>query len=305
MVNLLVVAAPADLAASLDAPWIEVVPWDGVGTPPRDDIAVWVPAYVVGRRAEDIRAMLPKLPSLRVVQLLTAGVEPWPGVLPEGVTLCAGKSIHGGSTAELAVTLTLALVRDLPRYAGQQAARSWRRHHPDTLAGKRVLVLGAGDIGARAAAMFETLDARVTLAARTRRGPVVDLAEAVQRLPEVDVLVIALPLTDATHGLVDSAWLDALPDGAIVVNVARGPILDLGSLTAAVAAGRLRAGLDVTDPEPLPEDHPLWSLPGVVITPHVGGGATGWEERASRLVMEQVTRLHEGEPLAYVVTAGY
>jgi phosphoglycerate dehydrogenase-like enzyme len=196
-------------------------------------------------------------------------------------------------------------VRDLPAYDEQQARRQWRRQHPDTVAGKHVLVLGAGDIGARIGATFETLDARVTLAARTARDGVVSLEEARRWLPTADVLVIALPLTEQTTGLVAESWLAALPDRAIVVNIARGPILDLPALTAEVQAGRLRAALDVTDPEPLPEDHPLWTLPGVVITPHVGGGATGWEARAVRLIEDQLARLQNGEHLRYQVTAGY
>jgi len=305
VVDLFVVAAPQELAPSIEAPGLSVVTWDGTGTAPREDIEFWVPGYVVGRTADDIGATLQSLPALRVVQLLTAGVEPWPSLMPPHVTLCAGKSIHGGSTAELAVALTLSLVRALPRYAEQQAARVWTAHDADTVADKQVLVLGAGDIGARVAATFETLDARVTLAARRARDGVVTLADAQKLLPSVDVLVIAVPLTDATNGLVDASWLGALPDGAIVVNVARGPILDLTALTAAVQAGRLRAGLDVTDPEPLPGDHPLWTQPGVILTPHVGGGATGWEARAHRLIADQLTRLRKGEPLRYVVSAGY
>jgi phosphoglycerate dehydrogenase-like enzyme len=305
VVDLLIVAAPPELADCIDASGVQVVSWDGTGVAPRDDIVVWVPAYVVGWGADDIRETLRSLPHLRVVQLLTAGVEPWPSVLPAGVTLCAGKTIHGGSTAELALGLTLSLVRRLPAYAEQQAARTWRRHDPDTVAGKHVLVLGAGDIGARVASTFETLDARVTLAARTAREGVVTLADAKAMLPSVDVLVIGLPLTEDTHGLVDASWLGALPDAAIVVNVARGPILDLADITAEVETGRLRVALDVTDPEPLPADHPLWTLPGVLITPHVGGGATGWEARAHRLIADQLARLRQGEPLRYVVSAGY
>ena len=300
MVNLVVVAAPPEIASRLSADGVEVVPWNGSGAAPRPDINVWVAGYVVGRDADDIRASLATLPSLKVIQLLTAGVEPWPGVVPEGVTLCAGKAIHGGSTAELAVALTLSLVRELPTYAVQQADRNWKRHHPDTLSGKHVVVLGAGDIGRRAAATFETLDASVTLVSRS--GPVT-LDQARELRP--DVLVVALPLTDATRGIVDAGWLGSLPDRAIVVNVARGPILDLEALTAEVEKGRLRAALDVTDPEPLPADHPLWTLPDVVITPHVGGGATGWEQRAVAMITDQLQRVIDGTSLQYVVTAGY
>jgi phosphoglycerate dehydrogenase-like enzyme len=303
MVDKLIVAAPPPLAARISASDIAVVSWDSTGIAPRDDIAFWVPGYVVGRTADDISATLTSLPALRVVQLLTAGVEPWPSVLPVGVTLCAGKTIHGGSTAELAVAATLSLVRDLPTYAEQQTRREWKRHDPDTIADREVLVLGAGDIGARVAATFVTLDASVTLAGRTARDGVISLEQARGLSP--DVLVVALPLTPDTAGLVDAAWLASLPERAIVVNVARGPVLDLAALTAEVLRGRLRAALDVTDPEPLPADHPLWTLPGVVITPHVGGGATGWERRALRLIHDQLDRVVAGAEPRFVVRHGY
>ncbi|HET7690621.1 MAG TPA: NAD(P)-dependent oxidoreductase [Nocardioidaceae bacterium] len=298
----LVVAAPPSVTPGLSLDGAELVVWDGRGAPPRDDIRFWVPAYVVGRDADDIRTTVGQLPNLQVVQLLTAGVEPWPGILPESVTLCAGRTIHGGSTAELAVALTLSLVRDLPTYGAQQARREWKRHAPDTVQGRRVLILGAGDIGLRAAAVFEALGAEVMLSARTQH---LSLEAAKGRLPDVDVLLAALPLTPDTHHLVDATWLATLPDSAIVVNVSRGPTVDLEALTAEVEKGRLRAGLDVTEPEPLPADHPLWTLPGVVITPHVGGGATGWEGRARSLIGSQVEKLRRGEPLSHVVTAGY
>ena len=297
-----VVAAPTEIATAVVAPGFEVITWDGRATPPRDDIVFWVPSYALGWNADDLRATFGTLPSLRVVQLLSAGVEPWASVVPSGVSLCAGTGIHGGSTAELAVALTLSLLRDLPTYAAQQARHEWVRHAPDTIAGRHVLVLGAGDIGARVAATFESLEARVTVAARTRHTPV---DRARDLLPGVDVLVVALPLTESTTGLVDRVWLTALPDRAIVVNVSRGPIVDLTALTEEVGRGRLRAALDVTDPEPLPADHPLWELPGVLVTPHVGGGATGWEDRATRLVEDQLQRLREGAPLRHVVSEGY
>lgn len=298
----LVVAAPPTVTPGFVLDGAELVTWDGTGAPPRSDIGFWVPAYVVGRDADDIRATMGQLPELQVVQLLTAGVEPWPGIVPDGVTLCAGRTIHGGSTAELAVALTLSLIRDLPRYGEQQARREWTRHGPDTLQGRRVLILGAGDIGLRAAATFEALGAQVALSARTQH---LSLADAQKTLPRTDVLLVALPLTPDTNRLVDESWLTAMPDHAIVVNVSRGPIVDLDALTAEVGRGRLRAGLDVTDPEPLPADHPLWTLPGVVITPHVGGGATGWESRARDLIRSQVESWRQGEPLEHVVTAGY
>ena len=308
---ILVVAAPAALAERLSpaqlGDGVEVVAWEGrLPVPPEAARAeVWVPPYAGGLSADEVTAAVADLPHLRVVQLLSAGVEPWPGLLPAGVTLCAGRGIHGASTAELAVALVLTLVRDLPRYAAQQSGRTWRPHRTTSVAGRRVLVLGAGDIGSRVAEALSALDADVVLVARRSREGVRTLADLPELLPSVAVVVVAVPRTPETDGLVDTEFLRALPDGAVVVNVARGAVVDTAALTAEVAAGRIRAGLDVTDPEPLPEEHPLWGLVGAVITPHVGGGATGWVERAEELVVDQVARLRRGEALRHVVADGY
>jgi phosphoglycerate dehydrogenase-like enzyme len=268
-------------------------------------VTVWVPSYPDGVDQSSVGELLGGLPRLRVLQLLSAGVEPWPRLVPPGVTLCSGRSIHGASTAELAVAGLLALVRELPRYLAQQRLGSWAPHRPRSVAGRRVLVLGAGDIGQRVAAALGALDAEVLLVARRPRAGVLTLPQVPELLPTVDAVVVALPHTDETAGLVDSAFLASLPDGAAVVNVARGAIVDTAALTAEVSAGRLLAALDVTDPEPLPTDHPLWGLPGALLTPHVGGGATGWEVRAQRLLTEQLSRLRAGGELLNVVTHGY
>jgi phosphoglycerate dehydrogenase-like enzyme len=300
------VAAPTALAGSIDLRGVVVVPWDGEETAEGlHEVRFWVAPYAVGLGPEQLRDALTHLPRLEVVQLLSAGVEPWPSLVPDGVTLCGGRGIHGVSTAELAVALTLSLVRRLPTYAAQQRDRSWRRHEPDTLDGQQVLVLGAGDIGQHVAASLRPFGAEVELVGRTPREGVLGLAQVPDRLPATRVLVVALPLTDGTRRLVDGPFLARLPDGAIVVNVARGAIVDQDALTAEVAAGRLRAGLDVTDPEPLPGDHPLWALEGALITPHAGGGATGWDDRARRLVVDQLERFRDGRELRNVVTAGY
>jgi phosphoglycerate dehydrogenase-like enzyme len=304
------VALPPELAADLRADLAdvaEVVGWDGRLPVPAEvaDVTVWVPSYAVGADEAAIRETFAQLQRLRVVQLLSAGVEPWPKLLPEAVTLCSGRSIHGTSTAELAVAGLLALVRDLPRYLEQQRSRDWRPHEHDTVAGRRILVLGAGDIAQRVAGALTALEAEVLVVARRAREGVLTMTDVPAVLPTVDSVVVALPHTPETERLVDAAFLAALPDGAVVVNVARGVIVDTDALTEEVRRGRLRAVLDVTDPEPLPQDHPLWELPGVLVTPHVGGGAAGWERRAHRLLVDQLIRLRDGADLRNVVTAGY
>jgi phosphoglycerate dehydrogenase-like enzyme len=287
-----------------DLPGVEVVVWGDDGPPPAtvDGVQFLVPPYVLSAMTPELLAGLPEL---RVIQLLSAGVEPWLDRVPDGVVLCNGRGIHGASTAELAVAGLLSVLRQLPRYHVEQVAHRWTPGRTDGLDRKRVLVLGAGDIGRRVAAAVEVFDAAATLVARRPRDGVAPMSALGELLPVHDVVVVALPHTPETHGLVDAAFLAALPDGAVVVNVARGQLLDTDALLAELVAGRLRAFLDVTEPEPLPPDHPLWGAPNVLITPHVGGGTSGWERRAYHLVREQMIRFRDGEPLENVVSAGY
>jgi phosphoglycerate dehydrogenase-like enzyme len=175
----------------------------------------------------------------------------------------------------------------------------------DGLDGARVLVLGVGDIGARVIQIARILDAEVTAVARSARPGVSTLAELPELLPTHQVVVIALPHTPQTERMVDVGFLAAMPDNAVLVNIARGAIVDTDALLAELAARRLRAFLDVTDPEPLPPDHPLWDAPNLLLTPHVGGGTRGWERRGYRLVRAQLERYRAGEPLVNSVTDGY
>jgi phosphoglycerate dehydrogenase-like enzyme len=283
---------------------VRVVVWDGVGDPPAgaEDIEFLVGRYPASAYDADA---LKRLPRLRILQLLSAGVEQWLPIAPAGVTVCNGRGIHGASTAELALAGLLALLRELPRWQQDQAARRWAPRRTDTLDGKRVLILGAGDIGLRIAEAVELLGASATLVARRARDGVRAITELAELLGRHEVLVVALAHTPQTQHLIDAGVLAALPDGAIVVNIARGPIIDTEALLAELNAGRLRAFLDVTDPEPLPADHPLWTAPNVLITPHVGGGASGWRRRAYELVRDQLQRYLDGRPLRNVVADGY
>ncbi|SHF63861.1 Phosphoglycerate dehydrogenase [Jatrophihabitans endophyticus] len=282
---------PGDGAGA--APDVDIVVWDGTGTAPdgAERIELFVGRYNAPPPA---REALAELPVLRVVQLVSAGVEPWLPVVPDGVALCNGRGVHGSSTAELAVAGLLSLLRELPAQLDAQRDRRWERREARGLAGRRVLVLGAGDIGRRIGGVAELLDAEVTYVARTAREGVHALAELPDLLPRQQVVVVALPLTAETERLVDAAFLAALPDGAVLVNISRGRHVDTDALVAELRAERLSAFLDVTDPEPLPAGHPLWDAPGLLLTPHLGGGTSGWEQRAYRLVAEQVRRLADG-----------
>ncbi|GAA3558616.1 2-hydroxyacid dehydrogenase [Microlunatus spumicola] len=247
------------------------------------------------------------LPSLRVVQTLTAGVDDVLPYVAPGVTLCNAAGVHDASTAELALALILASGRQLDVYARQQEHGAWRPVPGTALADLRVLVLGYGHIGQAIEARLRGFEvASVTRVARRPRSEpeVHSVDELPALLPYADVLVVIAPLTPATERLVDATALARLPDGALVVNVARGRLVDTDALLAETRSGRLRAALDVTDPEPLPPDHPLWRTPGVLISPHVGGASSAFPPRADRLVKAQLERFAAGEPLANVVHTG-
>ena len=285
---------------------LDVVQWDLEGAPP-PALDGRAPGLVVLPYLDSSRAVrnLGSLAGLQVVQTLTAGYDDVRAYLPEGVTLCNAAGVHDASTAELAVGLAIASLRGIGEFARAQTTGTWKAGYRPALADRRVLVIGAGSVGGAIAdrlAPFEVSLTRVATSAREdARGHVHGIDELPGLLPRHDVVVLVVPLSDATRGLVDAAFLAAMPDGALLVNVARGPVVDTAALLAEVSTGRLVAALDVTDPEPLPPDHPLWSAPGVLISPHVGGDTTAFPPRARRLLKAQLERWAAGEPLANVV----
>jgi phosphoglycerate dehydrogenase-like enzyme len=245
------------------------------------------------------------MPRLRVIQTLTAGYEHVLPYLPDGVRLCIAGGVHDTSTAELAIALALAALRGIPSFVRAQDRSEWAHETYETLADKRVLIVGYGRIGAaveRRLAGFEV--ASIRKVARRARDGVSPASDLPALLPEADVVILTVPLTTETRGLVDAAFLARLPDRALVVNVARGGIVDTDALLAELRAGRLRAALDVTEVEPLPPDHALWRTPGLLISPHVGGDTTAFLPRALRLIEDQLRRYAAGEALPYEVAAG-
>ncbi|MEV0607101.1 2-hydroxyacid dehydrogenase [Polymorphospora rubra] len=270
-------------------------------------VSFWVPPFLAGGSTVGLAE---KLPDLKVVQLLSAGADAWVGRLAAGVTLCDARGVHDSSTAEWVVTAILSHLRAFPAFVRAQARREWAYEEftpTDELAGKRVLIVGAGSIGAALNARLAPFEVEVTRVARTPRPDegVHGVAELPALLPAADVVVVIVPLTDQTRGLIDAEFLAALPDGALLVNGARGPVADTEALVAELSTGRIGAALDVTDPEPLPADHPLWELPNVLITPHVAGSVKGVFPRAYRLAGAQLRRFVAGEPLTNQVTDGY
>lgn len=251
--------------------------------------------------ADSVR-LIASLPKLVAVQSLSSGVDDVMAAVPPHVTLCNGRGLHHEEgTAELAVALILASLRRLPRFVRQQAERTWQHVRTQGLDGKRVLLVGAGLMGAAITQRLAPFGAEVSHVSRTVRDGVRPLSELRELASASDILVICIALTPQTRGLVDAGVLAALPDGALVVNVARGPVVDAQALAAELASGRLSAALDVTDVEPLPPDRPEWTMPNVIITPHVGGDTTQFMNRAAPFVADQVARHLDHQPLANVV----
>ncbi|MFJ5779404.1 2-hydroxyacid dehydrogenase [Streptomyces sp. NPDC093094] len=252
---------------------------------------------------------LAQLSHLRVVQTLTAGVDDVLSRLDDvvpGVQLCNARGVHEASTAELALTLTLASLRGVPGFVRAQDRGHWQGAFHPSLADKNVLIVGYGAIGAAIEDRLVPFEvarvARVARSARTTaRGPVHPIAELPGLLPEADVVILSTPLDDSTRGLVDKDFLARMKDGALLVNVARGPVVDTGALLAELESGRVTAALDVVDPEPLPPGHPLWHAPGVLVSPHVGGPTSAFLPRAKRLLVGQLRRFVNREPLANVI----
>lgn len=271
-----------------------------------EEVAFYVTPYAMGPEVGDV---LPRMRALEVVQLLSAGVDNVRGRVPDGVALCNGRGIHDTSTAELTLALILSSLRGVPDFVRQQDAGVWQRPWRPALADKRVLVIGHGAIGRAVEDRllpFETEVVRVARTARTDdRGVVHGFEELPALVPEADVVVLIVPLTEQTRGLVDADFLARMKPGALLVNVARGAVVVTDDLVAALHEERIMAALDVVDPEPLPPGHPLWSAPGVLIAPHVGGASSAMWPRAYRLVREQLERFAAGEPLHNVMAGEY
>ena len=266
------------------------------------DVRFYVPPYLV---ASAVAEVLPRMTSLEVVQTLTAGVDNVRSAVPAGVTLCNGRGIHDTSTAELALTLILASLRGIPDFVRAQGRHEWATGWRPALADKRVLLVGYGAIGEAIEARLVPFETEVVRVARTKRDGVHGIDELPTLLPDADVVVLIVPLTDETRGLVDAGFLEAMKDGALLVNVARGGVVDTPALIDALDREKVRAAVDVADVEPLPEDHPLWDAPNLLISPHVGGASSAMWPRAHRLVRDQLHRYAAGEPLVNIMSGAY
>jgi phosphoglycerate dehydrogenase-like enzyme len=268
---------------------------------PRADLLV--AAYDVSRALE-VAALFEELGA---IQAFSAGVDSIADRVPPGVTLCDAAGVHDVAVAEWVVMTMLASMRRLSEHLDDQRAGTWGSKPlvGEDLVDAVVVIIGAGSIGRAVEARLAPFGARVVRVARRPREGVLPFSGLPSVVPGADVVVSLLPLTAQTRGIIDGAIIDAMRPGALLVNASRGAVVDAAALTAAVVAGRIRAALDVTDPEPLPAGHPLWTAPGVIITPHVASDVRREDERAWQLVFEQVARLARGEPLVNVVAEGY
>lgn len=296
---------PFDPALVGDLPaGLRVERFDATGDLPADadEVELYVPDYTFHPRVVEV---IPRLPALRVVQTLTAGVDHVRPYLREGLTLCNARGVHDASTAELAVGLTVASLRGFPDFVRAQDEQRWAFATYPSLADRTVLIVGYGAVGQAIETRLHGFECDVLRVARTARDGVADSSALPDLLRAADVVILAVPDTTETAKLVDADFLAAMRDGALLVNVARGPVVDTDALLAELRRGRLRAALDVTDPEPLPEGHPLWSAPGLLLSPHVGGATSAFTPRAYALVRDQLARFAAGEELRNVVSGAY
>lgn len=266
-----------------------------------EEVTFFVPPFVGGR---DALSPILRMPKLEVVQLSTAGYEEALEFMRPGLTLCNARGVHDASTAELAVGLTIAALRGFPNIFRDQLHGVWNREQRKSLTGSRIGIVGFGSIGRMIQRNLGGFNVETVGFSRSGSDDSKRLDELDHELPNLDIVILALPLNSESRKLFDAKRLALMKDGALLVNVARGPIIDTSALIAELNSGRIQAALDVTDPEPLPSGHPLWGARGVLISPHIGGSTTTFEPHFRILVEEQLQRLKVGDSLKNVIVDG-
>ncbi len=280
---------------------VEVVEWDLSGPAPLPHIDIVVPSYLKSLEG------LANLQGLDVglVQSLTLGYDGVADFLPKNIVFANAASVHETSTAEMTMALILASQRYIPDFVRAADAGEWVPSWHPSLADRTVLLVGYGGVGRAIESRllpFETTVRRLARRERSdERGRVYGLDSLPELLPTSDIVVIAVPLDESTHRLVDTEFLSLMPDDSLLVNVARGAVADTDALLAEARSGRIRLALDVTDPEPLPEGHPLFGLSNVLISPHVAGMSSAALPRITRLLHQQIERMLRGEEPLNVV----
>ena len=263
------------------------------------DIEFYVPSYMGDIRTLEVIA---EMKNLKIVQYSQAGYDDILPHIPNNVILCNASGLHDVSTSELAIGLAIASRRGFTQFIDNQKKGLWHRQTKPTLADSHVGIVGYGHIGKRIASLLEEFETKVTPFSRSGNDGAVKISEFDNFLPDLDVIILILPLTHESKHFINADRIKKMKDGATLINVARGAIVDTNALIAELHTGRITAGLDVTDPEPLPEGHPLWSAPNLIITPHVGGDSAAFDPRARKMVEEQLERLAQSKPLLNQIT---
>ncbi len=284
------------------------------------EIDVWIPDPYPTRAMR----VWPQLRGVRLVLSLMAGTEWIPATVGPHVTICNAHGAHNISTAEWTLSAILAMLKYFPLYLDIQRSGVWKRRFEATahyarvtgdtrslyppvmleeLTGKTVLLIGYGAIGKEIERMLAPFHVDLLRVARTARTepPVHPVEELEDLLPKADVIVLILPLTKESHGLIGTRQFALMRQGALLVNAARGPVVQTDALVEALQACHVRAALDVTDPEPLPDGHPLWSCPNLLITPHIGGSSPQFAPRSLKTASDELRRYIAGEPLRNAV----
>lgn len=265
------------------------------------EITFYVPTYMGGRPALELTK---KMPNLKILQMPNAGYDDAIEYVREGMTLCNGKSIHDDSTAELAVGLTIASLRGFPDFIRNQDKSAWVHVKNQSINDKKIGIIGYGSIGKTIAKMLAGFAVEILPFTQSGRDNTIPIKDLDQHLPNLDIVILILPLTAESKHLFNAKRLSLMKNGSLLVNVARGPIVETDALLKELNSGRITAALDVTDPEPLPSDHPLWQAKGVLISPHVGGNTSAFEKRAKKLIESQLQLLADGKSLNNIIVAG-
>ncbi len=280
---------------------VDVVQWDLTGPAPAASVDIVVTPYM---RAAEVVASLRDV-TTRLIQSQAIGYDGVAENIPPGRVFANAASVHEASTAELTMALILAAQRGIPDFVRAAERDRWAPAHHESLADRTVLLVGYGGVARAVEARLEPFEVTIVRVAHTaradERGPIHAVSSLPTLLPEADIVVVAVPLTDETTHLVDGAFLSHMRDASLLVNVARGRVADTDALVREAQSGRLRLALDVVDPEPLPAGHPLYSLDNVLISPHIGGASSAMLPRMARLLERQIARMLEGEPPLNVV----
>lgn len=276
----------------------ETAPLDSEAIEP---VTFYVPPYMTG-----LAGLTPveRMPNLRHLQLANAGYDDAVAFAREGLTIYNARGVHDMSTAELALALTLSSNRGFGDFHRAQAKGVWKPARYRSLWRARVGIIGYGSIGQTIASLLAPFEVEVVPFTASGRAGTLTLRDLDRELPTLDVVILILPANPSTVGMVDREFLRQMKDGSLLVNVARGPIVVTDDLVEQLQSGRIRAALDVTDPEPLPPGHPLWSAPNVIISPHVGGNSTAFEPRMRQLISSQLAKLATLHPLDNAVMVG-